>query len=203
MPVIKTLPFEPKPNQVYARMGFKPWKAEIPSGMMPLVDQAIELGRRLIEPQGCWECHTISTSRIEGIQTDQGLSVNSQKVAVWMEDCHALYLTAITLGTRLDHQVADLSANGQMTLGFLLNAYGAEAAEALMESMDRHLKNLARRDGWITTKRYSPGYGDWEIRAQEPLLRLIRADQIGINLTDSYLMVPEKSVSAIIGVKKA
>ena len=202
MPILNNLSFEPALNQVYGRMGFKPWKSDIPESMLPLVDQAIELGRSLVRPQACWEMQSIVEITPDGLKTGAGLAISSRKVVDWMKGCHQLYLTAVTLGDALDKTVSELTLNNQMTLGFLLNAYGAEAAEALMESLDQHLRAKAQTEDFQTTKRYSPGYGDWDISAQKELLSLIHADQIGITLTESYLMIPEKSVSAIIGVRR-
>ena len=51
--------------------------------------------------------------------------------------------------------------------------------------------------------RYSPGYGDFPLTAQRELLSLLDAPRkVGVSLTDTLLMVPSKSVSAIIGVKE-
>ena len=52
--------------------------------------------------------------------------------------------------------------------------------------------------------RYSPGYADFPLAAQRELLALLDAPRkVGVSLTDSLLMVPSKSVSAVIGVKPA
>ena len=201
MPIIDNLTAEPKLSQVYNRMGFKLSRAEIPEAMKPLVEAAIELGQNLVQPLACYEHQPIRFSNPHCIEIDEAFSINSQKVFSWMEGCEGLYLTAVTLGSALDQKVAELSASSDVTRAFLLNAYGAEAAEALMIELDQHIKNLAREQGFETTKRYSPGYGDWDISAQKDLLGLIKAEQIGIQLTEQYLMIPEKSVSAIIGIR--
>ena len=50
--------------------------------------------------------------------------------------------------------------------------------------------------------RFSPGYGDWALSAQRELLRMLDASRtVGVSLTDTMLMVPSKSVSAVIGVR--
>jgi cobalamin-dependent methionine synthase I len=47
--------------------------------------------------------------------------------------------------------------------------------------------------------RYSPGYGDWDISEQAKLFRLVPGDAIGVHLSETHQMTPEKSVSAMIG----
>ena len=68
------------------------------------------------------------------------------------------------------------------------------------ETESRIQAELAPGESLVT--RYSPGYGDWPLDAQRELLALLDTPRaIGVSLTDSLLMVPSKSVSAVIGVK--
>lgn len=49
--------------------------------------------------------------------------------------------------------------------------------------------------------RFSPGYGDFDICYQEPIVRMLNcAKTIGLTLTDSFMMTPTKSVTAVIGI---
>lgn len=199
--ILDDLAAEPALHQVYARMGFKPRRAEIPVSMRNLVEDVLQLGRKLVRPRAIFRHCGIVQMHQDGIELEDGWRITSVKVRSWMEDCHSLYAAAVTLGPDLDRRVLELSSGGDVTRAFLLNAYGAEAAEALMESLDAHLAKLESQRGFSTIKRYSPGYGDWRISAQKELLDHLGADRIGIQLTDSFLMIPEKSVSAIIGVR--
>jgi hypothetical protein len=206
--IVKNLPAVPEARQVYARMGFKPHKADIPEAMKPLVIEAMAQGRDLVKPIACFCSHRIlwpsgaETRRPERIEIESAFAIESEKAAVRMAGCSEIYLMAVTIGPELDARVSEISHSGDMTRAFLLNAYGSEAAEALMESLNREIVRQVEAQGLSTTKRYSPGYGDWPITAQTDLLGHLGAERIGISLTESCLMIPEKSVSAIIGVKK-
>jgi len=53
----------------------------------------------------------------------------------------------------------------------------------------------------FTTPRFSPGYGDWPITEQSRIIRLLDGQrQIGLNVTKDSLMVPRKSITAVIGI---
>ena len=52
------------------------------------------------------------------------------------------------------------------------------------------------------TNRYSPGYCGWNVSEQKNIFQLIPEKFCGIELTDSCVMVPMKSVSGIIGIGK-
>lgn len=199
MTILDGLDAEPELTQVYGRMGFKPRPAEIPESLRQLVDEAIQSGRELSEPLACYDFRPIKIAGTSALAVDGRFSISSQKVFQWMAGCHGLYLCAVTIGPRLDRKVAELSAAGKMTQAFLLNAYGAEAAEALLHQLNKTIIRMCRDSNLETTKRYSPGYGDWPISAQKDLLGTLQAERIGIRLTEKYIMIPEKSVSAIIG----
>lgn len=180
-------------------MGFKSNVADVPESMKPLVEEAIERGGELLEPLACYDFRPVRKIKPDRIEVSANFTIQSQKAFRWLNGCNGIYLVAVTIGPKLDQKVAELSASGEVTRAFLLNAYGSEAAEALMESLDREVSKLAGKRGLETTKRYSPGYGDWPITAQRDLLNTLEAHLIGIRLTEQFLMIPEKSVSAIIG----
>ncbi|MBO4769751.1 MAG: Vitamin B12 dependent methionine synthase activation subunit, partial [Clostridia bacterium] len=52
------------------------------------------------------------------------------------------------------------------------------------------------------TTRFSPGYGDLDIFSQKIFLSVLDASRLaGITLSESMLMSPSKSVTALCGVK--
>ncbi len=201
MTIIDNLKAEPRLNQVYGRMGFKPGRHEIPESMQEMVDEVIELGKKLVAPAACYTHLSIMTKAPSRIEVADAFVIESEKVFKWIEGCAGIYLAAITLGPGIDGKVAEFSGSRDVTRAFLLNAYGAEAAEALMVELNNHIIMEAETKGWTTTKRYSPGYGDWSIDGQRGLFAVLNASEIGIRLTDTCIMIPEKSISAIIGTK--
>ena len=79
------------------------------------------------------------------------------------------------------------------------------AAAAMLEDYCDEVNEQIRRDyesrGLYLRPRFSPGYGDFPLSCQPQLLGCLEAGKrIGITLTDSYLMAPSKSVTAVIGV---
>ena len=83
----------------------------------------------------------------------------------------------------------------------IYQAAGAAAIEAFLDSEnDRLKKEYEARDLYLRP-RFSPGYGDLKLDHQKDWFRLLDiSKQTGIELTDSLLMVPTKSVTAIIGI---
>ena len=115
--------------------------------------------------------------------------------------CRDAYLACGTLGAPFDawhRQVSVKSAADAL----VVQAIGAAAIEKVMDSIEDDIRaELAPGESLVA--RYSPGYADFPLAAQRELLALLDAPRkVGVSLTDSLLMVPSKSVSAVIGVRK-
>ena len=75
--------------------------------------------------------------------------------------------------------------------------------EAYCDDIDRQIQAEAKSRNLQTKRRFSPGYGDLELSVQRDLCRVLDTErQIGLTLTESCMMVPVKSVTAIIGLYK-
>ena len=85
----------------------------------------------------------------------------------------------------------------------IVQAIGTAAIEAWMDEVEGEIRQeLAPGEDLVS--RFSPGYGDLPLDYQRTLLSVLDTSRkIGVSLTDSLLMVPSKSVSAIVGVRPA
>ena len=125
----------------------------------------------------------------------------SGTIARHLEACHAAYLVCGTLGAAFDiFQRREAALSGANAL--VIQAVGAAMIEEWMNMTNGEIRRELC-EGESLLARYSPGYGDFPLAAQRQLLSLLDAPRtVGVSLTDTLLMVPSKSVSAIIGVKK-
>ena len=86
----------------------------------------------------------------------------------------------------------------QYQLYMLLHGFGEQLAETLAAFMQRHIRQelgLPPKQG----KRFSPGFPAWpELADQQKLVRLLEAGTIGVSCSDSFQLVPELSVSAMV-----
>ena len=115
--------------------------------------------------------------------------------------CHAAYVVCGTIGSGFDAFQRRASVTSGVD-ALIVQAIGAALVEKLMYSMEVEIRaDLAAGEEMVS--RYSPGYGDFPLAAQRILLDLLDAPRmVGVSLTDTLLMVPSKSVSAVIGVKR-
>lgn len=162
--------------------------------------------RRLLEE--CSQCvyetavpkavYTRVDIKIENDIVDMGfIKVKSSNLAIHLADCDEAYIMAATLGVSIDRLHEKYNRILQ-TKAAVCDA----AASALIESFCDYVSDFII-DGKDAVMRFSPGYGDFSLSHQTDILNYLDANKkIGISLTDSLMMVPSKSVTAIIGIKR-
>ena len=115
--------------------------------------------------------------------------------------CRSAYLVCGTIGAGFDAFQRRVSATSGAD-ALIVQAIGAALIEKLMDGVEAEIRRELQPNETLVS-RYSPGYGDFPLTAQRELLSLLDAPRkVGVSLTDTLLMVPSKSVSAIIGVKE-
>jgi cobalamin-dependent methionine synthase I len=75
-------------------------------------------------------------------------------------------------------------------------------ASILAEQCAGILEEIIRTQmGGFATGRYSPGYGDFPIEMQGQLIKAVDGPKtIGLTTNESYILIPRKSITAIIGM---
>jgi len=104
-------------------------------------------------------------------------------------------LCVCTIGPELERSSAELISNNEMLQGFVMDAYGSEAAEEVAWQADAAIVETARKLNLWPSKRFSPGYGQWELEEQRYIFAMLPASDIGVELTETCMMIPRKSVS--------
>lgn len=119
-----------------------------------------------------------------------------------LKDCSQVILFAATLGTGVDvllHKYTKL----QMSKAVIMQAASAAMIEAYCDEENRLLKQEYEAGGLYLRPRFSPGYGDFSLECQRDITAVLETSKrVGVMLTDSLLMTPSKSVTAVMGVSK-
>ena len=135
--------------------------------------------------------------KVDIVRTEQGIelgfgNISSRNLERNLSGCNSAYVVCATLGHGVDRLIRKAGNIGASD-AYLIDA----AASAFVESLVDHIEDTIPEE---TKPRFAPGYGDFPIEMQEDLLRFMRADNIGMGLTEMKLMVPQKSVTCVIGV---
>ena len=133
---------------------------------------------------------------VKVINTELILEGNS--IYKHLEECNKVILMACTLSDKADRLINRLNIT-DMSSALITDSM----ASTLIEQLCNEVENIIRNELDIKymTWRFSPGYGDLPIDIQKSFIKTINADkQIGLTVTDSNILIPRKSVTAIIGV---
>ena len=112
--------------------------------------------------------------------------------------CTQAVLLACTLGARFDAKLLALQAR-DMAKAVIFDALGSALVEVGCDEMEREI--AGRFPGLFLTDRFSPGYGDLPLALQPQFCAALDAERrLGLTVSQSLLMNPVKSVTAVIGL---
>ena len=81
--------------------------------------------------------------------------------------------------------------------GVILDAVYTDGIEKFLDKIE---ENLQKEYGNVTT-RISCGYGDLPLKTQKRLFDVIDGERLGVKMNDCFMLTPNKSVIALLGVK--
>ncbi len=145
-------------------------------------------------------CYRYFDIKIEGkkVVLDDDTCFESEKLCKNLKGCKGAFLFVASAGIDVDRLIKKYSSL-MVSKALVLDAIGSSAVEGFCNVLCRH---ICESDEVSFRPRFSPGYGDLSIMYQSTLLSLLDANRkIGITLTDNNMMIPSKSVSAIVGVR--
>lgn len=111
------------------------------------------------------------------------------------KDADKVAFCICTIGPKLEKEVKDLTNNNDILRAMILDSLGSEAVEEVAIQSDQILAKKARDMNLWASKRYSPGYGRWDLREQRYVFDILPGQDIAVSLNKSCMMIPQKSIS--------
>ncbi len=193
MEVFDTIPFQPEFADFAARVHL----SAIPDqeeGARRLMEQAAGI----LRPKALY-----TVSYIQG-RTDDTVDLGtarfrSRVMSANLREVERIFPYVATCGTELDEAFAKTGAGEDLLAMFWLDCLKEMALFRAVEFLRRHLQETYRLDQLSSM---NPGSGEadlWPLAQQKPLFSLLGDVKglIGVTLTPSCLMTPNKSVSGI------
>lgn len=167
-------------------------ESDLPEG---LLENCIDEAASVLDFKVCYTVFDVKTAG--DICNFTSFSVTSKKLAENIKGCDKAVVFAATVGVGIDRFISKYSAVSPVK-AVIFQAIGAERIEALC---DMFCADVQKETGCFTRPRFSPGYGDFDLARQIDIFRILNCQKlIGLSLTDSIMMSPSKSVTAIIGL---
>lgn len=159
--------------------------------------------RRLMETARIAKTAELRPVRREGnILYFGSFQTESRVLAENLKTSEYVVLFAITLGAAVDRLINKLTVLSK-TDAFMTDACATEMLESYANDYCREIKEAAAPYDLTTHPRFSPGFADFGLEHQWPLIRTLKADKkIHIALTDGNMLIPTKTITAIMGLDK-
>ncbi len=163
--------------------------------LLSAMDSCAKLLMDTARPRAVWRLFSLAPDgRVEGTSfKPEGADIRNL-----LASCSDAILIAATLGSDVDALLRQWQLR-DMAKAAILDAMASSAVENVCDNLCADLqKTLEPR---FLTGRFSPGYGDFPLTQQRELCQLLDVSRrIGVSLTASGLMLPQKTVTALIGV---
>ncbi len=176
---------------------------EIPQKLDKQIEEMYNKALQMILPKYCCSAVLPITKTQSGIQIDNtNITLEGNDIALHLENCHSIIVFCATLGQGIDKQLLSLQLT-DMASYFLLDACANSCIEQVADIAQQQIIDNFKKQNEYFTMRYSPGYGDLPLSLQPEIIKLLNTEkQIGVTCTKTYLLMPKKSITAIIGVSK-
>ena len=199
---IQYIPVEMPLKQIYSRLGFRQLSTKLSGKDRAKIDAVLQEGLMTCSLSGVYVRKKIAQQDEKGLTLEGGIRWESRKLAEFLSGSEDVFLIGATAG----QEVVDLRerylAEEKTYQAVILDAFASEMVESAVQWIHDYLNNSLRKElKCVSSRRYSPGYGDFSLENQIAFAEMLDLEaNLGVRLNDHYLLLPEKSVTAVVGI---
>lgn len=197
------IPAEPKEEMILTRLGYRKSSTALDPKNEELLAYGIREGNLLCRPKGVLCRLKIIERNINLVILENNIELVSSNLANMLKNCGEVILMGATVGKEVTERISDEVTHGNASLGLIIDAVASQKADACLDWMVGFVNKMLQKEAKIlTSKRYSPGYGDFPLANQSVIYNILKLEKLDLALTEKNMLVPEKSVTAIAGIKE-
>lgn len=165
-----------------------------------LVDECIREIQDISNPKYTYEIFDIKRQNKVLFLKGSNVIFGEKDILHYLKNSSKAVLMAATLGLEIDRKIS-LYMKTQPAKGVVLDACASAAIESLCSEVESEIKSIAFAQDLYAAFRYGPGYGKFSLHFQFEILQALDAyRKIGLSVTESFLLSPRKSLTAIMGL---
>lgn len=128
------------------------------------------------------------------------LALPGRDIRAHLGRARAVAVLVCTLGVANERELARLSRTSELD-ALVFDAASSSLVESTANACEAAVAAWAHERGLVTNDRFSPGYGDLPLALQPDILRVLDAQRkLGVTVSESNLLIPQKSTTALIGL---
>jgi hypothetical protein len=193
------LPIQIPMKEIYRYMGYPDDFQDVPANLRYMVEEEIAAALPFLVPKATYLNCKYDKETNNVITPDGGLLINGADIRKHLNNCTQVTLFTCTIGSTIESAIESNFKSGEFTRAIIIDAIGSAAVECAAEMVNQYIYAAAYHQKHTLVSRFSPGYGDWDLAIQKELVHAAGGQLIGIQVTDSSLLLPRKSVSGVIG----
>lgn len=186
-------------EQVFRDIGYAQ-DFEPPARLVTLVTKCVERAQQFISPSYSYVISNVESVNGSRVMLEGGVSFQSDVITQLLTQAEKVAVFVLTIGSHLEDKADQMARDGLMLQATVLDAIGSQLTGRLADLVEDEIGDLARARGFTISRRFSPGYCDWDVSQQQMVFKVLKGSCAGIQLTDSCLMIPRKSLSGVIGI---
>lgn len=184
-------------EDVLRGQGIDPERAR--SGLIASAEDIIDAAVELLDLRAVYDVLPVRDYHHKTIELEGGLTFEGPLPARALAGAEKVALAVCTIGATLEERVKQLFTEDPVR-AMALDGAGVAALRTISDAVIADVRKIAEEHQWGSGMRAQPGQEGWTIRQQRVIFDHLPVDEIGVHLTDSYLMIPQKSVSFVIGM---
>lgn len=203
MPVIRDIPLKLDANEILRHVGIAK-DAELRPKMESLIAELLsgDEAEYLLAPAIVYELHPITEIRSDRLYVGNSLAFEGALLPSALAQASDLAVVFCTIGPDLEKEKAECKAKKSLMRAFLLDSFGSAAVDILAVEAYHFIRDMAASRRHAASSPISPGMRGFSISEQWRMAQLAPINEIGLKLTASGMMNPQKSLSMIIGFGK-
>ncbi len=195
------IPLAPKIESVLIRLGIRK-NAPIDPDLFRMLEEGIKQAKILSHPTGLYLPLKILHRSSDSVVLENETHFQSTSLSRLLQNSEEAVLMAATIGHEIVDAIMNEVTQKDAALGLILDAAASQNTDAVLDWIMEYLNGiLAKKGRKLTKHRYSPGYGDLPLVYQKAIFETLELNKLGLELTEKYMLVPEKSVIAIAGIE--
>ena len=189
-------------DKIYSRLGYAKGITKLKDKQRYKIEQCIEEALSFVRLKGAGARIRVTERDYSKVVLSTGDIFKSKELAKLLDACQEVLLMGVTAGSEIVKSIQENFFGRDETKAVIFDAVASEIVDAglnwIMGYFDRE---LCRENKQLTKQRFSAGYGDFLLDNQKTICDTLGLEKIGVSLLDSYMLIPEKSVTAVAGVK--
>jgi cobalamin-dependent methionine synthase I len=185
-------------NKVFRLLGQK--EKALSERLSNKIDRQMADLMEKVRPKVLYTTKKVRKVKGDALTLESDVILKSARLSKALGRCDRVAFFLATVGKRVDDAIHASLHNKKLADASIYDAIGSAAVEATVEDFQNRMDLAVKGKKQRTTLRFSPGYCDWKIHEQKKIFSVLRHDLIDVDLNESCLMTPRKSVSGVFGI---